>query len=216
MEYTGTLILYIFIKVKSNKEKQFLDTIDDGIKTLLDFDTDDMVPHFIYCSGDYLYSDILDFGLDELILSRMEMYGLQSTILTTLSMYRRNLITKEKSKAAYQGKLKNERDGWYKQETSINDDLESFFNNLEDISSLEEIKKEAVESFFLPKLTEEKLELVERKDEEHMFTYLAGFDADVDTEEMKKSDSKDKYLHSWCERKTRVLNLDDNLPKNSC
>ena len=32
---------------------------------------------------------------------------------------------------------------------------------------------------------------------------------------MKKSDSKDKYLHSRCRRRTRVINLDDNLSETS-
>ena len=39
--------------------------------------------------------------------------------------------------------------------------------------------------------------------------------ADVDEEEMKKSDSKDKYLHGYCYRWTRALNLDENLSETS-
>ena len=39
--------------------------------------------------------------------------------------------------------------------------------------------------------------------------------ADVDEVEMKKSDSKDKYLHGECVRQTRVLNLDVILSKTS-
>ena len=124
-----------------------------------------MVPHFIYCFGGLIYDD----ELEKLILSRMKENGLQSTILTGLDMWRKNLITKEKSKEAYKGKLKNES-GWRLYEGSINDDLESLFNNLLEISSLAEIKKEEVNSFFLPKLTAEELELVEKKDAEHMMT----------------------------------------------
>ena len=95
-----------------------------------------MMAHFIYCGGYYLDYDEDD--LEKMILSSMKKYGLQSTILTTLLMSRQNLITKEKSKEAYQGKLKNE-DDWYHYEGSINDDLESFINHLQEISSLEEI-----------------------------------------------------------------------------
>ena len=40
------------------------------------------------------------------------------------------------------------------------------------------------------------------------------FDADVDVEEMKKSDSKDKYLHSWCQRKTVYLTLEPEKTKS--
>ena len=190
--------------MKTNKEKQFLDTIDDGIKTLMNFEKDDMVAHFIYCYSDgFYYTE----DLEKVILSKMQKYGLTSLIFTGLKMLRRNLITKEKSKAAYQGRLKNEND-WYKQETSINDDLESFFNHLQEISSLKEIKKEDVLSFFLPKLTDEELDLIEEKNPEHMMTYFWQFDADVNEVEMIKSNSNDKYLHGSCFRWTRVLNLD--------
>ena len=138
-------------------------------------------------------------------------------MFTTLCMERRNLITKEKSKAAYEGKLKNES-GWLHQEKSINDDSESFFENLQKISSLDDIKEQEVWSFFLPKLTKEELKLVEEKNAEHMMTYLDeiyGGCADVEEEEMKKSDSKDKYVHGRCIRTTRVLNLCDNLSETS-
>ena len=179
---------------------------------MLNFDTDDLLPHFIYCYGDYYY--YYDDELKELILSRMTKYGLESSILTTLCMERQNLITKEKSKAAYEGKLKNERD-WKDYEGSINDDLESLFNHLQEISSLEEVKDEELYSFFLPKLTDEELALVEKKDREHMDTYGYRLYADVDPKEMKESDSKDKYLHGYCKRVTEVLNLDENLSKTS-
>ena len=69
-------------------------------------------------------------------------------------------------------------------------------------------------SFFFPKLTEDELKLVEEKNEEHMRTYLFDlFDADVHVEEMKLSDSKDKYVHSECHRKTIYLTLESS--KNS-
>ena len=41
-----------------------------------------------------------------------------------------------------------------------------------------------------------------------MKTYILTFDADVDVEEMKKSDSKDKYVHSECRRITDYLSLE--------
>ena len=61
----------------------------------------------------------------------------------------------------------------------------------------------------MPKLTKEELKLVEEKNEEYMMTFLFG-NADVDVEEMKKSDSKDKYLHSGCLRGTAHLTLESN------
>ena len=87
-----------------------------------------MVPHLIYCFGDR-YFDYVD-ELEKLIWSKMQKYGIQSLIVTTLRMERLKLITKEKSKEAYKGKFKNES-GWRAYDGSINDDVESFINNLE-------------------------------------------------------------------------------------
>ena len=170
---------------------------------MVDFGANDMMPHFIYCTG-YYY--IGDEKLKEIILKKMREYGIQSSILTMLGMERINLITKEKSKLAAEGKLKNDEE-WEDYEGSINDDLDSFINNLQNSN---EIRDENVWSFFLPKLTEEELKLVEQKNYEHMMSYLNELDADVDVEEMKQSDSKDKYVHSQCERITVHLTLESN------
>ena len=67
---------------------------------------------------------------------------------------------------------------------------------------------ENVHSFFTPKLTKEELKLVAEKNREHMMTYFSELRADVDVEEMKKSDSKDKYVHTRCTRKTLHLHLE--------
>ena len=171
---------------------------------MVDFGANVMMPHFIYCG----------FGfekLKEIILKKMREYGIQSSILTMLRMHRENLITKEKSKQAAEGKLKNEP-GWRDYEGSINDDLDLFINNLQNSN---EVEDEDVESFFLPKLTEEELELVEEKNREHMMSYVWRFDADVDVEEMKQSDSKDKYVRSTCLRETVHLSLESNQTPSS-
>ena len=178
---------------------------------MVDFGTNDMMPHFIYCYGDY-YSYTEEFKkLKEIILKKMREYGIQASILTILYMHRSRLITKEKSKQATEGKLKNDP-GWKYYEGSINDDLDLFINNLQNSN---EVEDEYVESFFLPKLTEEELKLVEEKNKEHMMSYWDGLDADVDVEEMKQSDSKDKYLHSYCSRDTVHLSLESNQTPSS-
>ena len=82
------------------------------------------------------------------------------------------------------------------------------------------LKDEQVTSFFLPKLTKEELKLVEEKDWEYLHEYLFTIlglrrgditAADVDIEEMKQSDSKDKYALCHCIRDT--INLST---KKSC
>ena len=170
---------------------------------MVDFGQNDMMPHFIYCNGEH-------FGrrefkkLKEIILNKMREYGIPSSILTMLSMQRMTLITKEKSKQAAEGKLKYDP-YWEDYKGSINDDLDSFVKNLQ---RSDEIDNEEVRSFFNQKLTREELKLVERKNKEHMRTYLSNFEADVDVEEMKKSDSKDKYLQTRCVRITEYLSLE--------
>ena len=163
--------------------------------TMVDFGKNDMMPHFIYCYASDMFNTDEEFKkLKVIILKKMREYGIPSSILTMLTMYRKCLITKEKSKEAAEGKLKNDP-YWKYYEGSINDDLDSFVNNLQ---NSEEIDYEDVWSFCTSKLTKEELKLVEQKNEEHMWTYLMNYNADVDVEEMKKSDSKDKYLHSSC------------------
>ena len=162
------------------------------------------MPHFIYCYGEHFYySDAQFEKLKEIILRKMREYGIPSSILTMLNMERRYLITQEKSKEAAEGKLKNDPD-WEDYEGSINDDLDSFVNNLQ---NPKEIDYEEVWSFFTPKLTKEELKLVEQKNEEHMKTYVE-FVPDVGIEEMKTSDSKDKYVLSGCKRRTVFLTLE--------
>ena len=170
---------------------------------MVDFRKNDMMPHFIFCHSAIMI-DFTNEKLEEIILEKMRKYGIQSSILTSLYMYRKYLITKEKSKQAAEGKLKNDPD-WKNYEGSINDDLDSFVNKLQ---NSEEIDDEEVWSFFTPKLTKEELKLVEKNDNEYMKTFKTTFDADVDVEEMKKSDSKDKYVHSKCRRTTVYLTLE--------
>ena len=186
---------------------------------MVSFGNDELVPHFIY-SGEYYNwsSRVQKFSMKtsfnenfkEMFLTKMEKFGIKSSILTMLGMFRRNLITNEKAKDASEGKLKNEA-GWEDQEVSINDDLEMFLTNL---LNSKEIKEEVVRSFFTPKLTEEELKLVEAKNEDHLNSYFDhgyyGKNPDVDPVEMKKSDSKSKYVHGWRWRRTFPLTLEKN------
>ena len=184
-----------------------LDVIDNGVKCISDFGEDDLMPHFIYCGFEYFVYKEQTRKLRRMFLTKMRKYGIQSSILTMLYMRRLKLVTKEKVKKAAEGKLKNEP-AWAKE--SINDHLERFLINLQ---KQKEVKYEHVYSFFTPKLTNEELKLVEEANKEHLKTYLLweddvnGLNPDVDVEEMKKSDSKSKYVHGRCWRKTIPLTL---------
>ena len=138
----------------------------------------------------------------------MNKYGIQSLLLTMLSMSRINLITKEQMKDLYKGKLINPKSDRTRivPEVSINDDLESFFIRLQE----DDLIEEEVRSFFLPKLTEEELKLVEDRNAKHLKTYMAnyyGFDPDVDVKTMLKSNSKSKYMYGYCSRTTVSFSL---------
>ena len=118
-------------------------------------------------------------------------------------------MTKEIVKQAYEGKLKNTDEDWQYYDGSINDDLESFFLNLQ---TREVFEDEFVTSFFTPKLTEDEMKLVQVRNEDHLNTYMDYLGPykstsypDVDAEEMKKSNSKSKYVHARCARLTIAL-----------
>ena len=144
----------------------------------------------------------------------MKEYEIQSSILTILRMGKERLITKETYQQASEGKLKKDQT-WELYDGSVNDDIDSYF---EKFLNQEKIKDEQVASFFLPKLTKEELKLVEEIDREYMRQYLhtllgmskwagGNMTADVDVEEMKQSDSKDKYAQCKCVRQTINLTL---------
>ena len=162
------------------------------------------MPHFIYCGRYYFHTSESIRRLRNIFLTKMRSYGIRSAILTMMDMYRRRLMTKEKVKKAYRGKLKNDK-LWKDFTVSINDDLENFFDKLQ---NQQKINLEMVRSFFTPKLTDDEMRLVEERNELHLGTYsrhYMGKNPDVDIEEMKRSDSKSKYLQGCCARYTTVL-----------
>ena len=190
---------YLNREEKQLKEMNDHDIIDAGIKSINNLGKDNSMLHMIYCGEYYFDSELL---LEKMIVIKMRKYGIQSSILSYLSTHRENLITREKCKLAYQGKLKNVQ-GWKDYEGSINDDLETFFANHKISNG---IKQEIVRSFFTPKLTPDELKLVEEKNKQYMYTFIYGFDADIDSEEMKKTQSKNKFVHAKCTRRTICLN----------
>ena len=120
------------------------------------------MPLFIYCGTFDQYDHA---KLKEIFLRKMNKYEIKSSILTILKMWRRNLITKEKVKKAYRGELKNYKD-WEIYEGSISDDLEESIINLQNRNELK--NEEEVHSFFLSKLTNKELKLVQEGNEEHL------------------------------------------------
>ena len=181
---------------------------EDGVKSLNDFGNDSLVPHFIFCTDVESYEYRVDY-FAFFVLAMLKKYKIPSLIFTCLSMRRKNLITKEELEQAYTGSLKSV-EGWKYEKLSINDDLESFVTDLIQNQDLSE--SQISNSFFTPKLSQEELDLIEQGNIDYLSSFHdfdEGFDPDVDPEKMLKSDSKNKYLHNNCLRKTVLLMAGD-------
>ena len=90
-------------------------------------------------------------------------------------------------------------------EKSGDDDIEAFFNNLQN----GKICDERILSYFLPKLTNKEVKLIEVNDKMLLETFSAHFrddlNVDIDKAEMKKSESKSKFVRGCCLRETVSL-----------
>ena len=152
--------------------------------------------------------------LKSLILNGMKKYKIHSVLVTLISQSRNRLITKEKMEDYYNGKIQHHRDPTVDMlKISVNDDLEDLLQKLR----IGEDYKESVWSYYLPKLTKKELRLVELRDEVHLKTYssygLPKQDLDIDEKEMKRSESKSKFLMSNCFRWS--LKIENYVPAES-
>ena len=84
---------------------------------------------------------------------------------------------------------------------SINDDIESVFESIQ----LGEKPESIAYTYFLPKLTQRELDLIETKDEDYLQTFFQFKNPDVDENEMKLSESNSKYVKVVCSRKTYTI-----------
>ena len=141
----------------------------------------------------------------------MEKFGIQSSILTNLYMARYNLISKESVKKTYDGKFKNGIGCWDYREhiQSMNNDMERWLSDFQNGNFKKD--EENSDFYYTPKLTNEELMLVEEGNKKHMMSYLKYYDgrnADVETEEMKRSNSKSKYVLCFGKRYTSFLTVE--------
>ena len=87
---------------------------------------------------------------------------------------------------------------------SINEDIESFFETLRQGKEI----TSCATTYFLPKLTEEELELVAKKDPNYLKTFYARRWADLEDPRLsKQSSSESKFVHAKCLRKSYIINL---------
>ena len=139
-----------------------------------------------------------------MLLNGMKKHKIKSVMVTCIYLDRNELITKEKMESFCKGeeRLKD----------SVNDDLESLFENIR----FGKEPDEDVMTYFLPKLTEKELELVERRDTSYLQTFRWP-NPDVDETEMMLSDSDSKYLRGYSFRRTFVIkNSSQKSLQNNC
>ena len=117
-------------------------------------------------------------------------------MVTKMVRWRRYLITQENMVRYCEGEE-------YQKE-SVNDDLDLLFEAIR----LGKEPDDYVETYFLPMLTENELNLVERKDIHYLQTF-ASINPDVNEAEMKLSKSNLKFVYSRGGRKTFTIELEE-------
>ena len=132
----------------------------------------------------------------------MMKYKIRMVTVTMIFISRQKLITKERMESFYNEKGINGR------KESVNDDLESMMQDLQ----LGRSPYKFVRTYFLPKLTEKELKLVEQEDFNYQDTLWYGrfgmgkvWVGDVDEDEMKASESDSKFVEALGDRRTFAI-----------
>ena len=155
-----------------------------------------METHFVYAGRSHFN---VENKLRISMVKKMKKYNIKKVMVTRFDMQRIELITKEK--------MENYCKGNEIQKKSINDDLESFFDDIrlgKETNNTRFMGSYHV-SYCLPKLTQKELKLVAKKDEHFMNGFFMVMNADVDKAEMELSESDSKYVYARCRRKTSTI-----------
>ena len=156
--------------------------VDFAFKKIIETKTVDMETHFVY-AGHFL----LEEQLISRIFKKMHKYSIKKVMLTSIHLYRTELITQEKRD--------NYCNGNENEKKSINDDLESLFG---DIRLDKEPDNVYVETYFLPMAPEK-----ESEDYDSRSSFEMNQDENQAEMELSKSDSR--YLHVYCTRRTYII-----------
>ena len=178
------------------KEQFDEEMIDSALLKISESEARELNTHFVY-AGSYYNLHSKNFERYPIqILKGMEKYKIKSIMVTMMEMVRWNLITKEGMENYCKWKTPHT--------DSVNDDLEILFEDLQ-------LGKEPVDrsiTYFLPKLTNSEMKLVEREDPSYFEKFFDGVFADVSEAEMKLSESKSKFIRGHCYRRTFTIERD--------
>ena len=198
-------------------ENNFISMIEKVIGSALQMHAENVIlkpnkelqTHFV-CVGRFMYIEDI---LKPIILKKMKKYKIKSVMVTNIYMERRKLITKENMESHYKGMVPM---------MSVHEDLEQLFEGLQ----LGNERDEEVETYFLPKLTEEEMELVEKKEPTYFETFHYSWNPDVEelspgyrVELFEKnfSESDSRFVQGLCRRKTfTIKNSLSQTILNSC
>ena len=161
------------------------------MKKFVEGKPEDLEIHFVY-AGDFDNYRGENNELVSFILKGMKKYKLKLAMVTKISISRCYLITKEQMKQYCEWKVSNNI------RISVNDDLESLLEHLQHGCK----PNEGVGVYFLPKLTQDELLLVKRKDPNYLGSFLLGRGADIGEAAMQASESDSKFLCAYGVRKT--------------
>ena len=181
----------------NSKKKENFDwqVIYSAFRKIVESKAENMEIHLVY-AGDFYWEG----RLRPAIHYRMKKYKIEKVMVTIIFMLRNYLITKEK--------MENYCNGKEKEQESVNDDLEKMFDNIA------EEPDDYFWTYFLPKLTKEELDFVERKDYDFLNTFEYFMDADVNKAEMMLSESDSKFIRGWGHRRT--FTIANSIPGKCC
>ena len=91
---------------------------------------------------------------------------------------------------------------------SVNDDLGSLFEDLR----LQNEPDEKARTYFLPKLPNKEIKLVEEKELSYFQTFMES-NPDFEKAEMKLSESNSKFVQGECWRRTNIIECTSNPRK---
>ena len=168
------------------------EVVNSALQKISENEAKELKIHFVYA---YHYDWLYDHGgiARSFIMNGMKKHKIKSVMVTNIQMHREYLITKEKMESYCNGEEF--------EKNSVNDDLETLFENIR----LGKEPDEEVQTYFLPKLTEEEMELVERRDTSYLqglYEGLMGGNPDVNETEMMLSESDSKYVYGFSQRRT--------------
>ena len=140
--------------------------------------------------------------MKQIVLEKMTKFRINNLMTTNMAMTKTRLITKEKRDDLYLGTDRNFKE-------SINDSIETLLENIR----LGHLPNEDLTLYFTPRLTEEEMQLIERKDPDYLQTF-SGWNPDVNEASMKNSKSDSKFCYTYCTRETTSYHLPDHKAFN--